>query len=237
MQQTDHLTLIRGNDFFSQINAEDFEAMNLVHRFKETPRNAYIYFEATYHNALYFLKEGYVKIGYIDKDGVEVIKEIIGPGDVFGQFTLAPNNLEGEFAQAYKNKVSLCMFRVDEFDQLLRKYPQLSFRFTRQLGEKLMRIENRMINLLHRSVPDRLLYFFLNLSKQFPHYLKDNRFSMPNIFTHDDIAKLIGSSRQTVTTLINQWEEVGLVTITRSRFTLLNVKELQNKLNVCQMTN
>jgi len=235
MKNRDQLMLIRGNHLFSHFNDGEFESMNIVPRFKETPKNEYIYFEAKYHNALYFLKEGYVKIGYFDKDGVEVIKEIIGPGDIFGQFTLLPNNMEGEFAQAFKGKVSLCVFRVEEFDRLLQKNPNISLRFARQLGQKLVRIENRMINLLHKSVPERLIYFFICLSKQFPHYLHDNQFSMPNIFTHDDIAKMIGSSRQTITTFINQWEASGLLRFSRTRFDLWDVNELQNKMDVRKM--
>jgi len=101
MSVSRQLLLIRGTDLFSQMTDEVFDSMELVHHFKETPKNDYIYFEAHLHNALYFLKEGYVKIGFYDKEGREVIKEIIGKGDVFGQITLLPNNLDGEFAQAY----------------------------------------------------------------------------------------------------------------------------------------
>jgi CRP/FNR family transcriptional regulator, cyclic AMP receptor protein len=176
-----------------------------------------------------FLKEGYVKIGYYDKEGREVVKEIIGKGDVFGQFTLLPNNLDGEFAQAYKSDVSLCMFRVAEFEQLLKLHPDIALRFTRQLGQKMIRIENRMINLLHKTVPERLSYFFMHLTRQFPEYLNNDVFEMPNIFTHDDIARLIGSSRQSVTTLINEMENAGILKTIKNLLSIPDVKKLQNR--------
>jgi CRP/FNR family transcriptional regulator len=226
------LLLIKNTDLFSQMDDETFGSMELVHNFKVAPKNEFIYFEAHLHNALYFLKDGYVKIGYYDKEGREVIKEIIGHGDIFGQITLLPNNLEGEFAMAYKSEVSLCMFRVQEFEQLLHQHPQIVLRFTRQLGQKMLRVENRMINLLHRTIHERLIHFLVGLTRQFPQYYAGNRFEMPNIFTHDDIARLIGSSRQTVSTIINEWEREGLCLMDKKSIVLTDVKILQNRLGV-----
>lgn len=232
MSALDKLLLIKNNDLFSQMEDEVFDSMQLVHHFKETPKNGYIYFEAHLHNALYFLKEGFVKIGYIDKDGNEVIKEIIGRGDIFGQFTLAPNNMEGEFAQAYKSDVSLCMFRVQEFEQLLQQHPHIAIRFSRQLGQKMLRVENRMVNLLQKTVEERFAFFLWNLTRQFPEHMNGGAFLMQNIFTHDDIARLIGSSRQTITTLINEWERDGLLLFSKAVLQVHNVKDLQNRLGV-----
>jgi CRP/FNR family transcriptional regulator len=229
---SNQLLLIKNNDLFSQMSDEVFNSMDIIHHFKETPVNEYIYFEAHLHNSLYFLKKGHVKIGYYDQDGREVIKEIIGRGDLFGQITLMPNNLEGEFAQAHKSDVSLCMFRVQEFEGLLNKYPQIALRFSRQLGQKMLRVENRMVNLLHKTVVARLYYFFVSLSRQFPEYLNDNKFDKPNIFTHDEISRLIGSSRQTVTTLINEMEGKNLLRFGRQQLIINDVKELQKLLNV-----
>jgi len=227
MTLLDKLVLIKQTDLFSQMEDAVFDSMQLIHHFKETPKNGYIYFEAHLHNALYFLKEGYVKIGYIDKGGNEVIKEIIGRGDVFGQITLLPNNLEGEFAQAYKSDVSLCMFRVHEFNQLLEQHPQIALRFTKQLGKKMIQVENRMINLLQKTVAERLAFFFVNLLKQFPEYNHRDVFIMPNIFTHDDIARLIGTTRQSITTTVNLWERAGYLHFSKGSLKLMDVKELQ----------
>ena len=58
------------------------------------------------------------------------------------------------------------------------------------------------------------------------------RFLMDTIFTHDDIARLIGSSRQTVSTLINQWEKQGVICFTRQSFIIPEVNKLQKILSV-----
>lgn len=226
------LLIIRENQLFSQISEEEYLSLNLIHRFKEAAANTYIYFEAQYHQYLYFLKEGFVKIGYYDKNGQQVIKEVIGKGDIFGQVLLEPHNLEGEFALAYKSPVSLCAFRIDEFQKLLEARPDLSLKFTRQVGQKLAKIEMRMVNLLHRDVRDRLLFFLHSLTVQFSQFLHANHFEINGLFTHDDIARLIGSSRQTVTTLLNELEREGLLAFRRGYLSLPDVKKIQNALNV-----
>jgi CRP/FNR family transcriptional regulator len=232
MSTTDELLLIRRHDFLKQITDQEYESLNILHNFKTAKRNEFIYIESACNRNLFFVKEGFVKIGYHDNRGAEVIKEIIGPGDIFGQITLEPKTAEGEFALAYKADVSLCMFRPAEFSALLEKKPQLAIRYSQQVGSKLGRLENRMVNLLQRDVRSRLLYFLHSLQQQFPSYLTGNHFEMPTYLTHDDIARLIASSRQTVTTLLTEFELEKLVYITRSAIKIPDVKVLQKALTV-----
>jgi CRP/FNR family transcriptional regulator len=232
MSSSDQMLLIRRHDFFARLSGEEYDSLNILHNYKEAGKNEFIYFEAEHFRNLYFVKEGYVKIGYIDRDGNEVIKEIIGSGDIFGQITLEEKNAEGEFAQAYKTDVSLCMFRIDEFSKLLALKPELAIRFAQMVGGKMNRLETRMINLLQRDVRSRILYFFYSLSQQFKTHLKDNCFRMDNFLTHEDVSRLIGSSRQTVTGMIAQLEHEGLLHFSRKLVEIPDVKKLQKLLSV-----
>ena len=232
MTATDQLLIIRRHDFFAQLTDHDYEQLDILHNYKEARRNDYIYFEASQHRHLYFVKDGFIKIGYHDKDGNEVIKDIISGGDIFGQITLEERNAEGEFAQAYKADVSLCMFRVQEFSKLLDRKPQLAINFSKQVGNKLNRLESRMVNLLQKDVRSRLLYFFHSLTHQHNHHCINNNFTIPNFLTHDDVARLIGSSRQTVTTMLSELEKEGLLEFNRQHIKIPDVKKMQKLLNV-----
>jgi len=232
MSSTDQLLLIRRHDFFKQLSDEDYQSLKILHNFKTARRNEYIYFESHLNRNLFFVKEGFVKIGYHDKEGNEVIKEVISGGDIFGQVTLEERTGEGEFAQAYKSDVSLCMFRQNEFITLLEQKPQLAISFSRQVGGKLARLENRMVNLLHRDIRSRLLYFIFTLLQQFPENVNGNCFKLPNYLTHDDVARLIGSSRQTVTTQFSQLENEGIVIFKRNMIQVPDVKVLQKAITV-----
>jgi len=228
----DKLLLIRNYDLWAHMSDEDYQELNVVSSFIEVPKGQYIYFEAYHHNKLYFLKKGYIRIGFINDQGEEVIREIIREGETFGQLTLERNNLHGEFAQAYKTNVSLCAFNIEDFQKMLHNKPEVALRFSKQVGHKLKHIENRLINLLNKDVRTRLLSFFCQLAEQYPEGINGNVFSMANFLTHEDIAHLIGSSRQTVTTLINELTDEGLIIFDRKHISFPDVKMLQKRMIV-----
>jgi CRP/FNR family transcriptional regulator len=214
MVTDDKWLLIRNYDLWAHLTDEEYEELNIVHNFIEAPKGDYIYFEAFHHNKLYFVKEGYIRIGYIDDSGREVIREIIQQGELFGQITLEKNSLNGEFAQAYKSEVSLCAFLIDDFQKLLEKKPALALKYSKQVGSKLRHIENRLVNLLNKDVKTRLINFLWQLVQKHADPTA-NTICIPNYLTHEDIAHLIGSSRQTITTLFNELATDGLLTYNR----------------------
>ncbi len=158
--------LIRNYNLFSHISDEEYEELNLVHHFIEAKKDEYVYFDSQYLNKLYLLKGGVIKIGYVDDNGRETVKEILREGEVFGQFSLEKNNLNGEFAKAYKSDVSLCAFNIEDFEKLLKKKPDLAFHYSKQVGQKLRKIENRLVNLLNKDVKTRLVQFLAMLAAE-----------------------------------------------------------------------
>jgi CRP/FNR family transcriptional regulator, cyclic AMP receptor protein len=232
MAADDKMLLIRNYDLWCHLSDQEYEDLHIEHHYLEVPKGEYIYFEAYNHNKIYFVKEGYIRIGYIDSEGNERIKEIIQKGEIFGQFTLERNNLHGEFAQAYRDRVSLCAFHIDDFEKLLKKRPDLALKYSKQVGAKLRQIENRLVHLLNKDVKTRLIHFLWQLVEQKLGENTAEGFCIPNYLTHEDIASLIGSSRQTVTTMINALETEHVLAYNRQQICFLDVKKLQKQMNV-----
>lgn len=231
MAAIDKMLLIRNYDLWAHLSDQEYEDLNLVHNFIEAKKGDYVYFEAFNHNKLYFLKDGYIRIGYIDDGGNEVVKEIIHKGEIFGQITLDRENLNGEFARAYRADISICAFNIQDFQRLLKTRPELALKYSKLVGTKLRHIENRLLNLLNKDVRSRLINFLLQLVHQ---HSPDNGQSIciPNYLTHEDIAQLIGSSRQTVTTMINELESEGAIVYNRHEICFPDVNKILNPGNV-----
>lgn len=232
MLTDEKMLLIRHYNLWEHLSDDDYLELDVVHNYIEAKKGEYVYFEAFNHNKLYFIKDGHVRIGYIDESGHEVIKEIIQKGEIFGQITLEQNNLQGEFAQAYKEDVSLCAFTIDNFQRILRRKPELALKYSMQVGSKLRIIENRLMNLLNKDVKTRLLHFIWQLIRQHATEETEGMISIPNYLTHEDIAHLIGSSRQSVTTLINELAGEGLLRFNRQEICFPDVKKIQKLINV-----
>jgi len=228
MSADDKLLMLRNYDLWCHFNDDEYEELNVAHHFIEAKKGDYIYFDSHHLNKLYFVKDGYIKIGFIDEEGNEIIKEIIREGEIFGQFALERNNLNGEFARAYKGDVSLCAFSIEDFEKLLKKKPELAIKYTKQVGEKLRRAEFRLVSMLNKDVRSRLLSFFYHLAIMDGYDGVAESYSLDNFLTHEDIAKLIGSARQTVTTFLNQLEEEELLKISRKKIVIPDVKKLKH---------
>ena len=226
MTNDEKIILLRNYDLWCHLSDEEYIELNVTHHFVEAKKGEYIYFDSHHLNKLYFVKDGYIKIGFIDEEGNEIIKEIIKEGEIFGQFALERNNMNGEFARAYKGNVSLCAFSIEDFEKLLEKKPGLAIKYSKQVGEKLRRAEFRLVNMLHKDVRSRLLAFFYHLALSEKYDSSAVSCTVDNFLTHDDIAKLIGSARQTVTTILNQLEEEGLIKISRKKILIPDVKKL-----------
>jgi CRP/FNR family cyclic AMP-dependent transcriptional regulator len=225
MDEQAQMLIIRRNDFLDKLTKENYETLNVLHNYIIADKDAYIYFDAHFLNKLYFVKEGFVKVGVVDDEGNELIKDILRPGDVFGQFMLERNNMMGEFAQAHRCETILCSFTLNDFERLLALRPDLAIVFSRKIGQKLKNIENRLLNLLQRDVRTRVLYFFYTILP--PEVIRENTVKLANYLTHDDIARLTGTSRQTVTTVISQLQEEGLISIDRRSIVIHDVNLLQ----------
>lgn len=227
MSTEEKFLLLRNYDLWCEMSDAEYEELNVAHHFIDAKKGDYIYFDSHHLNKLYFVKDGYIKIGFIDEEGNEIIKEIIKEGEIFGQFALERNNLNGEFARAYKGDVSLCAFSIEDFEKLLMKKPMLAIKYTKQVGEKLRRAEFRLIGMLNKDVRSRLLAFFYNLALMEGYDGIGPSCTIDNYLTHDDVAKLIGSARQTVTTFINQLEDEGLLKISRKKIFIPDMKKVQ----------
>ncbi len=226
MNPDEKFMLLRNYDLWCQLDDREYEELNVLHQFIEAKKGEYIYFDSHHLNKLYFVKNGYIKIGYVDDEGNEIIKEIIREGEIFGQFALERTNLNGEFARAYKGNVSLCAFNIEDFEKLLSKKPELAIKYSKQVGQKLRRAEYRLVNMLNKDVRSRLLAFFYHLAQMQGCDETSPSWSFDNFLTHDDIAKLIGSARQTVTSFISQLEQEGLLVISRKKISIPDSKKL-----------
>lgn len=227
MDTHEKFMLLRNYDLWCHLSDEEYEELKVSHHFIEAKKGDYIYFDSHHLNKLYFVKDGYIKIGYIDEEGNEVIKEIIREGEIFGQFALEKNNLNGEFARAYKGNVSLCAFTIEDFEKLLKQRPDLAIKYSKQVGEKLRRAEFRLLTMLNKDVRSRLLAFFYHLAMMDGYKGEIVSYTMDNFLTHEDVAKLIGSTRQTVTTFINELEGEGLLKISRKKIVLPDAKKIK----------
>jgi CRP/FNR family transcriptional regulator len=181
---------------------------------KESSRKEVIYSEGA-DNKIYFLINGKVKISEIKSDGYEYIKFICSAGDVFGDIYLNNSNSKLEFAEVLTSKVIYYVINKSKLIQLLQNSALLAFNYAATICSRSRRIENFLLNMKQKDVRTRL-EFYLNDLAQREGKRVENMIVVKNSLTHEDLANIISSSRQTVTLVLNELKELGLICYTRN---------------------
>ncbi len=226
MQEEAKYWYLHDHQLFSVLSREENRALCLIPNFKTVKKNEIIYFSHDDEQRLYTIKSGTLKIVSVDADGNETVKEILRSGDLFGQYTFDEvDENEDEYAIAISEKVVICSFKINDFENIVKSNPQLAIRYTKLVGFKLKRITNNYTNLMFKDVRTRFVLFLKDwVMKEGKGQTKD--IVVKNYLTHSDIAGLICSTRQTVTMLFNELKNAGLIDYTRSEIIVKDVHQL-----------
>ncbi len=218
---------LRNHELFTQMNETEIKALCVITGFKRAHKNEIIYFSHESVKRIYLLKKGVIKIVSSDEAGNEVTKEVMQPGDLFGEITLSRNvSPESEFARAISDEVIICSFTLDDFEKVLEKNPAISLKYTRRVGDKLKALENRYADLIFKDVRTRVIEFLKHFA-QVNGKVENDQLIVKNYLTHQDLASLTGATRQTVTSVLNQLEKENKVLYSRSQITIPNPAEFR----------
>lgn len=206
---------LRDHKLFWKLSNSDLKDLCLIVGFKKAFKAEMIYFADEHISRIFLLKQGMIKICETDKNGNEIIKEIIKKGDLFGQMSLDENQETSsqEYAQALTD-VSICSFKMSDFEHILERNPSIAIGYTKFMGLKIKRIENRFNNVVFKDVRSRLAQFIRDWAES-DGKQEENKFIIKNYLTQNDLAKLVCSTRQTVTTILNDMEKEGLINYDR----------------------
>ncbi|MBI4547425.1 MAG: Crp/Fnr family transcriptional regulator [Ignavibacteriae bacterium] len=214
-----NINIFDGMDDAQMKQVEKMTTMNHVE--KHQP----IYFPEQASNNIYFLKEGHVKLSRLNEDGKEIILDVLGPGEIFGELSLVEEGGRKEIAEALDG-VLICTMSKHDFEAMLMHNPVLNLRMTKWIGLRLRRFEEKMSELAFKDVSKRIVSFLIRLAEDFGK-IKGGVVTVKSFLSHQEIAYLTATSRQTVTSVLNELKTQGLIDFTRKDFTIQNLDRLR----------
>lgn len=165
--------------------------------------------DATHH--VYLLLRGRVKIYQPSTVGKEVILWFCFGGELFGLAEAARGGERVVSAQACDDAEILCI-RQEQFTTFLSEHPRTALRIVQVLSCRLRVLGDVVINLISDDVHTRVLKMLLQLGSRCG--TPEAQGLRLNIsLTHQEIADMIGTTRQTVTTTLGQLERKGMIRI------------------------
>jgi CRP-like cAMP-binding protein len=147
------------------------------------------------------IREGQVKVTMISPEGKEIILSLMGPGDFFGEMALLDDEPRSATVIATEPLDLVTIWRSD-FLQILQENFSITRKVFAELSRRLRTASNRIESLATMDVYGRLARFFLELAQESGKSL-DNGYVAVTRPTHQAIANMIGTSRETVSRLIH----------------------------------
>jgi len=216
--------------YFESVNLYDILCPHKVkpmaerHTFNYFKKDQFIYFPDEPAQYIYMIAEGRVRIGHYLDDGKEVVSAILGMGEIFGELALAGEEKRRDFAQAMDDKTTVCPLSIEELKALMWENKELSFKMLKLVGLRLMKLERKLELLVFKDARTRVIEFIKD-SAAWKGKKVGYETMVPTKLTHKDIAALTGTSRQTVTTILNELKEKNLINFDRKK---ILVRDLEN---------
>jgi len=192
------------------------------------PKGATLFVEGQAPRGVFILCSGRVKLSTSSADGKTLILRISDPGEVLGlpaTVTGKPYELTADVIEPTQaNFISR-----QDFLTFLREHGEAALRVAQQLGETyhLAIAEMRNIGLAH-SVGEKLARFLLDLSAEQDTGKDEVKLTLT--LTHEEIAQMIGASRETVTRLFGDFKKKQLLQVKGSTLIIKNKAGLESLL-------
>ena len=185
----------------------------------------YIYMPDQSSDKVFFLNDGRVKIGTYGENGKEITKAILNKGEVFGELSMIGEDKRRDFAYAMEDSKA-CVLTTDEMKTMMKDHNGLSLFFMKIMGSRVLEMEQRLESLVFKDSRSRIVEYLVELVKKNGQRV-GYEWVVRKFITHQEIANLTATSRQTVTTVLNELRANNLLTFNRKRLLVRDLENLQ----------
>lgn len=183
-----------------------------------------VYLPTDHSDSMLLLAKGRMRIFHLTPDGKQAILGFVEPGEVFGELSCFQQSSREEYSETTcKSLVVLMPYQT--IQQLMARSPEVSMKMTRLFGLRLKKIQRRLKSLLFRTSREKIGHLLLELAEQYGKAVP-NGLLITQKLSHQDMASIIGATRETVTITLGELQDEGVVSIERRLITLKNAEHL-----------
>lgn len=215
---------IAGEDIFQDLTSEQREQIERQITYTVYPTGHLFYAPEDSIDRLLILRRGRVRIYQLSPEGRALTLLVLLPRAIFGEMMLVEEWVQDSFAEAM-SECEVGALGRDDLRRLLSSYPSLALRFMKVMTQRLRALELKLADVAFKSVPQRLAAVLLNLADLEP---EPPSTEPPAVlrYTHQQLAEMIGSYRETITKAIGEFREAGLIRVEEEAIYLTDMARL-----------
>lgn len=227
---------LKSHEFFCNFPEGSLGAFESLKVTNSYPKGTTLFVEGQPANGIYMLCQGRIKLSTYSRDGKALILQIAEPGEVLG-LSSTVSDIPHEATAEVLESCQVNFIRKTDFLRFLQQHPEASLKAVMQLSRNYHKAYTQICSLgLSTSVADKLAKLFLEWCESHGRPSANGNGSGTHPirikmgFTHEEIAEMIGTSRETVTRLLKDFRERGLIEIKGADLVISNIGALERSI-------
>lgn len=195
-------------ELFRGISETDVRQIARLCTERRYPQGATIFSAGDPSNSVMIVVEGVVELGWVSAKGAETTLHLLKPDQLFGELLFSEE--KRAFNAVANTEALVTIIPRQSFREILTRFPAVAHNFIRLLSRRLVMVEQEFAGFGHTWSYHRLGKVLLQLSSE--HGVETPSGTVLRLhLTHEDLAKLIGTTRETATTQVNKFKRIGLL--------------------------
>jgi len=220
-------SVIRSAPLFSALSDEEAASLRASMTLVKVTKGHTLFKEGEEGDRLYVVLDGKLKLGKSSPDGRENLQEILGPGEMFGELSLFDPEPRTATATAVTDAKLLALAH-DQVIGLVARHPQASLELLRRLAQRLRKSNEILADLVFADVPGRVAKAIIDLGARFGQQ-KDDGLHVNHDLTQEELAQLVGASRETVNKALADFASRGWVRLEPRAVVVLDYERIAKR--------
>ncbi|WP_258359306.1 Crp/Fnr family transcriptional regulator [Moorella sulfitireducens] len=215
---------LRQVSLFKDLSPEELQNIAALALFRRYRKNMYIFMEGEPGDAIYFVKKGAIKLFQVLEDGREKILHFVREGEIFAEVLLFGGGPYPATAETLED-TEVGIIRNADMERLLSNHGEMAVKIIKVMSRRLRKAQEHIRDLALKGAYGRLASTLLQLARDYGTPGEDGITIDLNL-SQQELANLIGTSRETVARILSDFKRLGVVGVERQRITILAPQKL-----------
>ncbi|WP_274652840.1 Crp/Fnr family transcriptional regulator [Paenibacillus humicola] len=201
---------------FEEMSPEEMreiDQLDTIHHFNRITKNTLVQTPESAREGLYFVKEGKLRLYKLNDSGKQFTLGILTRGNIFGELDSFSFGTKEVYIETLE-PTFLCTMFEPQFERLMLNQPRLALKFLKALSDRLNEREEQLEQLALHGLRKRLLHLLSTLSEKFG-VIQDGYALIDLPLSHQEIANMLGASREAVSGVMSELAKEGVVKTSR----------------------
>lgn len=209
------ISYLESNDLFKGLEPSELASIAKAGRSRRLKPGAHLFRQGAPATTLYVLVAGQVKMTQVTPEGHQVLLRVASPGETIGAIAVVDKARYPATAQA-ADDCRLLAWDGDSMLALMLRFPHLALNILRVVSAHVLEFQDRYRELATERVERRVARALLRLANQAGQKVESG-ILIDLALTQQDLAEMTGTTRYTISRMLSDWEQRGLVKAGRER--------------------